>query len=76
MMDSVDYKERFKAEYLQLKIRIEGLSDMLDKYKQGNLNFKPACSYELLHTQLVYMECYLNILEERATIEGIELGSN
>ncbi|EDS80786.1 conserved hypothetical protein, partial [Clostridium perfringens C str. JGS1495] len=31
------------------------------------------CSYELLHTQLVYMECYLNTLEERAKIEGIEL---
>ena len=25
LMTSEDYKERFKAEYLQLKIRIEGL---------------------------------------------------
>lgn len=73
MMASEDYKERFKAEYLQLKIRIEGLSNMLKKYKEGTLTFEPICSYELLHTQLVYMECYLNTLEERAKIEGIEL---
>lgn len=73
MMQSSDYKERFKAEYLQLKIRITGLSIALKKYKDDTLTFKPSCSYELLHTQLVYMECYLNILEERAKIEGIEL---
>ncbi|HHD2753285.1 TPA: hypothetical protein ACOTG0_002094 [Clostridium perfringens] len=73
MMGSTDYKDRFKAEYLQLKIRIEGLSNMLEKYRTGTLNFKPSCSYELLHTQLVYMECYLNTLEERAAIENIEL---
>lgn len=73
MMNSSDYKERFKAEYLQLKIRINGLSNMLKKYKEGTLTFKPSCSYELLHTQLVYMECYLNALEERAAIENIEL---
>ncbi|SQB35264.1 Uncharacterised protein [Clostridium perfringens] len=68
-----DYKERFKEEYLQLKIRINELSNMLEEYKKGTLAFKPACNYELLHTQLVYMECYLNTLEERAKIEGIEL---
>ncbi|WP_283706901.1 crAss001_48 related protein [Clostridium perfringens] len=74
MMVSEDYKERFKAEYLQLKIRITGLSNMLKKYKEGTLTFKPSCSYELLHTQLVYMECYLSTLEERAEIENIDLG--
>lgn len=76
MMVSTDYKERFRAEYLQLKIRITGLSNMLKKYKEGGLTFKPTCSYELLHTQLVYMECYLNTLEERAKIENIDLGVN
>nr|DAE86138.1 MAG TPA: hypothetical protein [Caudoviricetes sp.] len=73
MMESKEYKERFKAEYYQLKIRMNGLSNMLKKYKEGTLTFKPSCSYELLHTQLVYMECYLNSLEERAAIEKIEL---
>ena len=73
MMTSSDFKERFKAEYYQLKIRHEGLAKMLKGYKQGSLNFKPNCSYDLLHIQLVYMECYINVLEERAKIENIEL---
>ncbi|MDQ0149347.1 hypothetical protein ACFO6R_10185 [Eubacterium multiforme] len=73
MMNSSDYKERFRAEYLQLKIRMNGLSNMLKKYKEGKLTFKPSCSYELLRTQLVYMECYKNVLEERAKVENIEL---
>lgn len=66
MMNSQDFKERFKAEYLQLKIRMEGLSNMLKKYKEGTLNFKPKCSYEILYRQLVHMEGYLNVLKERA----------
>ena len=73
LMNSKDFKERFKAEYLQLQIRKDGLRDMLVKYKNGQLPFTPNCSYELLHTQLVYMECYSNVLEERAKIENIEL---
>lgn len=47
MMESTDYKEIFKAEYLQLKIRMSGLSNMLKKYKEGTLTFKPSCSYDL-----------------------------
>lgn len=73
LMLSEDFKERFKAEYYQLNKRIAGLQGMLIKYKQGILDFKPNCSYELLHTQLVYMEGYRNILEERAKIENIDL---
>lgn len=73
MMNSNDYKERFRGEYLQLKIRIIGLRNMLKKYREGTLNFKPSCSYELLHTQLVFMERYLNSLEERAIVEEIKL---
>lgn len=73
LMLSDDFKERFKAEYHQLNKRIAGLQGMLIKYKQGTLDFKPNCSYELLHTQLVYMEGYRNILEERAKIENIDL---
>ena len=73
MMDNADYNERFKAEYYQLKIRYEGLARLLKGYREGTLNFKPNCSYDLLHTQLIYMECYMNVLEERAKIENIEL---
>ena len=73
MMNSSDYKERFKAEYLQLKIRMKGLSNMLEKYKEGTLNFKPSCSYDLLNGQLKAMDIYASYLEERAEIEGIIL---
>lgn len=73
MMNSSDFKERTKAEYYQLKIRKEKLEDMLEKYRNGTLEFTPNCSYDLLHTQLVYMECYMNVLEERAKVENIEL---
>ena len=73
LMNSTDYNERFKAEFLQLQIRIGKLERMLKGYREGTLDFAPNCSYDLLHTQLVYMECYMNVLEERAKIENIEL---
>jgi hypothetical protein len=73
MMNSGDYKERFKGEYLQLKIRMEGLDNMLKKYKSGGLNFTPSCSYDLLNGQLKAMKLYASYLEERAGIENIEL---
>ena len=73
MMESADYKERFKAEYLQLKIRVNGLRNMLKKYKDGTLPFTPTCSYYLLNGQLKAMELYAQYLDERAEIEGIDL---
>lgn len=73
MMNSSDYKERFRGEYLQLKIRMEGLGVMLKKYKAGELNFKPSCSYDLLNGQFQSMDLYASFLEERAEIENINL---
>lgn len=73
LMKSNDFKDRFKAEYYQLKIRAEKLADMLDKYKAGTLEFTPKCSIEKLDVQYVFMNAYLHTLEERAIIEGIEL---
>ena len=49
MMNSADFKERAKAEYYQLKIRKEKLEAMLEKYRNGTLDFTPNCSYDLLH---------------------------
>ena len=71
MMTSLDYKERFKAEYLQLKIRYEKLKDMLNNW--DNLCFTPKCSFELLDLQLETMGAYLAILKQRAEIEGIDI---
>lgn len=73
LMTSDDYKDRFKAEYQQLDIRLSGLVKMLDKYKAGTLPFKPKCSFELLHKQFQAMGSYKEQLIERAKIEGIEL---
>jgi hypothetical protein len=73
MMGSSDYKERFRAEYFQLKIRMSGLSKMLIKYKEGTLNFTPSCSYSLLSRQLKAMRLYASYLEQRAIIEEINL---
>ena len=38
MMQSEDYKERFKAEYLQNVIRYQKLKGMLQKWDNGELN--------------------------------------
>lgn len=73
LMVSADFKDRFKAEYAQDKNRAMGLERMLEAYKAGALSFKPNCSYELLHEQLVYMKAKLRVLEERAVIENIDL---
>jgi hypothetical protein len=72
-MNSTDYKERFRAEYFQLENRIAGLSNMLDKYRKGTLNFRPKCSIKLLDGQLNAMLTYKTHLKERAKIESISL---
>lgn len=73
LMNSADYKERFKAEYLQAKIRYDKLHAMIVKYDAKTLNFTPSCSIELLKEQKKHMGNYLYCLEVRAEIEGISL---
>jgi hypothetical protein len=73
LMQSADYKERFKAEYNQTKIRYEKLHAMIVKYEAGTLEFEPTCPIDLLKEQTSYMGKYLYVLEVRAEIEGIEL---
>ena len=73
LMRSGDYKERFKAEYHQTKIRYDKLHKMLIKAEAGTLDFKPTCPLELLKEQMHLMGMYLHTLEVRAEIEGIEL---
>ena len=72
MMTSEDYKERFKAEYYQLKIRINGLENMLKSWDEGTLNFKPTCPRKLYEDQLKAMYDYINILITRSKMEGID----
>ena len=73
MMNSKDFKERFKAEYYQLSLRLYSLTSMLYKWKNNMLDFEPKCSKETLENQLVFMQGYLDILRLRAEIEEIDL---
>ena len=73
MMRSEDYKERFKAEYYQLKIRYNGLKKMMEKWEAGTLEFEPTCDKETYEVQLSHMKSYLGVLQFRAKSEKIEL---
>lgn len=72
-MCSPDYKERFKAEYWQTKIRYEKLHEMIVKYEADVLEFEPKCPLLLLKEQASYMGQYLYTLEVRAKMEDIHL---
>lgn len=72
-MESDDYRKRFLAEYHQTRIRYEKLHRMCVKYEAGTLDFTPKCHIDLLKEQKKYMGLYLNRLEVRAEIEGIDL---
>lgn len=73
LMISSDYKDRFKAEYIQTKIRYDKLNQLLAKLDAKTLDFEPNCSKSLLMEQKHYMSEYLRVLEIRAEIEAIYL---
>ena len=81
-MLSANYKERFKAEYIQTKIRYEKLKAFCNKLEAtdrsqygGKRVFAPDhdCPFEMLREQQEVMGHYLHILEVRAVIEGVDL---
>lgn len=77
LMNSVDYKDRFIAEYHQVKIRYEKLKNFCNKIEVetmlGKEVTKHDCPLELLREQQKYMGLYLSVLEKRALIENVEL---
>ena len=85
-MTSPDYKERFRAEYIQTKIRYERLKAFNTKIEAAfrteceRPEAKKApmpphdCPHDLLREQQEVMGHYLHILEVRAVIEGVDLG--
>lgn len=73
LMLSPDYKERFIAEYFQVRIRYNKLVAMVEKWDRGELSFNPTCPRSTYDLQLSAMKDYLAILEARAVMEGIEL---
>jgi hypothetical protein len=77
LMCSSNYKERFVAEYRQVKIRYEKLKNFCNKIEVetmlGKEVTKHDCPLELLREQQKYMGLYLSVLEKRALIENVEL---
>ena len=73
LMLSPDYKERFIAEYFQVRIRYNKLVAMVEKWDRGELPFNPTCPRSTYDLQLSAMKDYLAVLEARAVMEGIEL---
>lgn len=72
LMESDNYKERFKAEYCQLVIRYERLVNMLEKWDKGELPFEPTCPRSTYNIQVRAMADYLAIMEARAVMENIK----
>ena len=73
MMNSEDYKERFKAEYYQVVIRYQKLKSMIDKWDNDQLEFTPTCPRSTYNMQITAMTDYIAILEARAIMEGVGL---
>ena len=81
LMLSEDYKDRFKAEYYQLKNRYYKLRALVVKYEAGvdtgspdyYLDFIPTTPLNTLMKQATTMRNYLYSLEKRAVFEHIEL---
>lgn len=73
LMKSSDYKDGFKAEYMQVKLRYNNLHKMLVKYEAKTLEFEPTCPINVLQMQANYMGNYLKQLEIRAEIENIDI---
>ena len=77
MMLSDDYKERFKAEYWQTKIRYERLKKYNNRIEAADMMHRSGpphdCPSFLLNEQQEIMGRYLHLLEVRAEIEEIEL---
>ena len=73
LMLSDDWKDRFIAEYLQVKIRYNKLHKLIIKREVGKLDFKTPISLNSWKEQAHHMGLYLFELEKQAAIHGIEL---
>lgn len=75
MMASEDYRERFKAECLQLEIRTGRLLAFIRKCEDAKIEGRPEpehdCPLALLRAQFDAMAEYLGILRKRSRIEGV-----
>lgn len=73
LMCSTDYIDRLKAEYFQVKIRLEGLTAMLDKWEKNELPFTPKGPKAIYLEQKRSMSDYMDMLKARLDIENVEV---
>ena len=73
LMNSDDYKERFKAEYWQLRHRLDKLNDMLARYDKSELDYIPDTPILWLKQQAHAMQAYLDALSVRCDYENIDV---
>lgn len=76
LMTSKDFKERFRAEYIQTAIRFNKILAFLRQWDEGQLDYEPATPRATFNFQIDAMSKYIGILETRAKIEGIKLFDN
>lgn len=73
LLESPDYKERAKGEYLLVKDKYEKLHEMIVCREAGKLRFEPNCPMEQWKAQAAAMGQYLYQLEVKAKYEGVDL---
>lgn len=73
LMTSTDWKERFKAEYLQCVIRLKKLIDYIHELEDGTKPMNYEGEKLLLGAQYGYMVSYIHALEDQSYCLGIEL---
>ena len=71
LMLSDDYRDRFRAEYYQVKIRCDKLCAMLERW--NGLDFTPDSEYKTLWEQYASMNSYKEKLLKRAYMENITI---
>ena len=73
LMVSEDYKDRLKAEYLQVKIRKEKLGEKLREMQMGSISLDEVGELNLLRRQYAAMNHYENLLLQRVKAERIQI---
>lgn len=74
LIQSDDYKERLKWEILELRERLDKLTNLIEKYYNGTLEstpISPITPIYKLEAQRLFMTNYLQILYCRAKLEGV-----
>ena len=73
LLESPDYMERAKGEYLLVKDKYEKLHEAIVCREAGKLWFEPNCPMEQWKAQAAAMGQYLYQLEVKAEYEDVDL---